>query len=432
MIDPEIGFTSDVIRDPSRFVGRADLISDCVRALNSPLGLIALYGKRGVGKSSLLRQIQQMALGDYSLATSANLSNIVPTHPRTYLTVFYTCDSFLRDGNDLLSRLCNDQDPEDGLLRLVPNDGKNLVEFSRSKEIGVGADLKVVNWGTKGIESSKYARTVPNDVVQTFRNYVSAAVSHQVQRLMKRDGLLIILDEFDVIADKSHLGSLIKSLSSNTVKFAICGVARDLNGLVRDHASVERLLEEGAIHVEPMPSDEARAIIEKANQRYAGAMLFNEAAIEKIIGYCEGYPYLVQMFGKACVNAANRIGLNAVDVQIVNSVLEDIKRGSAFPTLESQYQLAIGNSEHRQLLLHLLAEQPESDTQFNDAIGRVVLRDIRGDAQDLGVDYVDQLIPRLVDQNFGPVLIRLEDRQGVYEFANPVFRVYVRLRHLPT
>jgi hypothetical protein len=46
------------------------------------------------------------------------------------------------------------------------------------------------------------------------------------------------------------------------------------------------------------------------------------------------------------------------------------------------------------------------------------------------VEFVDQLIPRLVEQKYGPVLIRLEDRQGVYEFENPVFRVYTRLRHL--
>ena len=67
MIDPEVGFTSDVIRDPNRFVGRTHLIRSCMNALNSSLGLIAVYGKRGVGKSSLLRQIQQMALGDYTL-----------------------------------------------------------------------------------------------------------------------------------------------------------------------------------------------------------------------------------------------------------------------------------------------------------------------------------------------------------------------------
>lgn len=77
MIDPEIGFTSDVIRDQSRFVGRTDLIRDCIKSLNTPSGLIAVYGKRGVGKSSLLRQIQQMALGDYTLAKTAGRNQSV-------------------------------------------------------------------------------------------------------------------------------------------------------------------------------------------------------------------------------------------------------------------------------------------------------------------------------------------------------------------
>ena len=67
MIDAEVGFTSDVIRDPRRFVGRADLIQDSIAALNSTQGLIAVYGKRGVGKSSLVRQIQALATGNYDL-----------------------------------------------------------------------------------------------------------------------------------------------------------------------------------------------------------------------------------------------------------------------------------------------------------------------------------------------------------------------------
>jgi len=214
MLDPEKGFTSDVITDPNRFVGRTALIRSCMQALNSPTSLIAIYGKRGVGKSSLLRQVQQMALGDYTLAKNAGLGHEVPPRPRTYLTVFYTCDSMIDSGESLLSRLINDQNDEDGLLRLVPDDGKEVVEFTRAKEVSAGADLKVVNWGAKGVESTKYAKVVPNDTVQTFRNFLSSIVQHQVKGRMKRDGLLILLAEFDVLANKKGLGSLIKSLSS--------------------------------------------------------------------------------------------------------------------------------------------------------------------------------------------------------------------------
>ena len=233
-IDPELGFTADVIRDPSRFVGRTDLIRDCIRAINTPTGLISVYGKRGVGKSSLLRQLQQMALGEYTLAKLAGLGQCVPDKPRTYLTTYYSCDSLISNGKELLSRLCTDQSAEDSLLRLVPNEGKEIVEFTRSKEVSAGADLKVVNWGAKGIESTKYAKVVPDNTVQTFRNFVEAIVTHQVQKRMNRDALLIILDEFDVIKDKEGIGSLIKSLTTPQVKFAICGIGKDLSDLVDD------------------------------------------------------------------------------------------------------------------------------------------------------------------------------------------------------
>src|SRR2546422_7690878 len=113
MIDPDVGFTSDVIRDPVRFIGRTQEIRDCTKALNSSLSLTAVYGKRGVGKSSLLRQVQQLATGSYSLLKNAGLTAEIPRHPRRYLTVYYTCDSMIKNGEDLLLRLCNDQDADD-------------------------------------------------------------------------------------------------------------------------------------------------------------------------------------------------------------------------------------------------------------------------------------------------------------------------------
>ena len=428
MIDPEIGFTADVIRDPSRFVGRTDLIRDCMSAVNSSTGLISVFGKRGVGKSSLLRQLQQMALGEYALAKRAGLAHLIPSKPRTYLTVYYSCDSLISNGKDLLSRLCNDQSAEDSLLRLVPDDGKEMVEFARSKEVSAGADLKVVNWGAKGIETSKYAKVVPNDIVQTFRNFVDSIVVHQVKKRMKRDALLIILDEFDVITNKEGIGSLIKSLTTPEVKFAICGVGRDLSDLIHDHASVERLIEQGVLSVKPMPMAESAAIITRANLLFKGALSFEPSVATRIAELGQGFPYLVQLIGKQCVHEANAANTNLVNQSILAKVLDDLKSGKAFPTLESAYQRAIGNSKDRQLLLHLLADQPSEQSLFSDEIGRIVLKASRQDAEELDVQFVDQLIPRLVEKKYGPVLERVPERPGTYEFVNPVLRQYIRLR----
>lgn len=427
MIDPNIGFTSEVIKSPSRFVGRISLIEDCINAINSN-GMIAIYGKRGVGKSSLLRQIQQMALGDYTLAINSGLRNLIPERPKKFLTVYYQCDSIINNASELLNRLCNDQDDQDGLLRLVPDEGKEIVEFNRSKEVHAGADLKVVKWGAKGLESTKYAKVVPGDIVQTFRNFVNSIVNHQVKKRMKRDGLLILLDEFDVIKDKSGMGSLIKSLSSPDVKFGICGIGRDISFLVEDHGSIERLLEQGSLFIRRMPSLEARAIIEKAEELFKGLVVFDDSVKSQIVQYSDGYPYFVQMLGKECVLELNKHGSNKVTKDIFNNVIDKIKTGRRFPNLESAYQRAIGTSTDRQFLLHLLADQPEENSLFSEDVGRVFLKKVRKDASAFDIKNLDQNLPRLLEKKYGPVLIKVDERPGIYEFANPIFRLYVRLR----
>lgn len=313
-------------------------------------------------------------------------------------------------------------------MRLVPNDGKELQEFARSKEVHAGADLKVVNWGAKGVETSKYARVVDGDIVQTFRNFVSAVVTHQVKNRMGRDSLLILLDEFDIISNKKGLGSLIKSLSSKELKFGVCGIGHDLMNLIEDHASVERLLEQGAIHVKPMLPHETEEIINRAERLFGGQIVFDKEIKSEIARISEGYPYFTQLLGKDCVMKANQLSTKTVDQTVFDQVISDIKTGRSFPTLERAYQRAIGNSDDRQMLLHLLAEQPENHTIFDEDVGRVILKKARKEAEEFNVQYIDQLLPRLLDANYGPVLARIPEKQGIYEFVNPVFRLYVRLR----
>jgi hypothetical protein len=378
----------------------------------------------------LTRQIQALANGNYELFRRAGLFHLLPEKPRKYYTVYYQCDSMIANATDLIARLCNDTNEEDGLLRLVPDKGKTLVEFSRVKEDSVGLDLKIANWGTKGQDSSKYANAVPGDLVQTFRNFTNSVVDQNNTLFSKRDALLILLDEFDVIKDKSGLGSLIKSLSSDRVKFGICGIGQDLSSLIADHASVGRLIEQGSIFVSPMTYEETIEIFAVASKLFSGKVIFDKDVVEEISALSEGYPYFAHLIGKACVTEANFQGTNHVDSGVLSTVTEKIKSGQAFPSLEDVYQRAIGQSEDRAILLALLAEQRDERAEYNFRLGQVFLSRTRSSAQDLGVEYMDQLLPRLIEEKYGPILVRLPDARGSYEFADLFFRAYVKLRRI--
>lgn len=424
-LNPEVGFTSAVITDPQRFVGRTDLIENTMRAVNTASSLIAVFGKRGVGKSSLLRQVQLMANGDYEIATRAGLHHLIPDQKRKYYTVFYTCDSQIKNIEQLLIRLCTDTDPADGLLRLVPDRGKELKEFSRSSGENAAIDLKLAKWGAKGEDAEKYAANLRADVVQTFRNFCSTVVTHNNKFWRKRDGLLIFLDEFDVIENKEGIGSLIKSLTSNTLKFAISGIADDLSFLIDDHGSIDRLIEQGYAHVKPMAFPETRKIFETACILYNHQLSFEDDVVEEIHKISMGYPYFAQLIGKRCVEHGNMTGTNNLDKKLLDGVLKEISEGKAFPALEQKYKKAVGDSPDRAMLLTLLAEE---DVAIDDVDGGISLKTIRPTAQDLQIEYIDQLVPRLIDRKFGPALVRKQDQRGAYEFLDPVLRAYVRLR----
>lgn len=180
----------------------------------------------------------------------------------------------------------------------------------------------------------------------------------------------------------------------------------------------------------PMSPAETRGIFSTAETLFKGKVKFGKDVVDQIVEMSEGFPYFAQLIGKASVQYGNNIGTNDLDKKIFGEVLERIKEGRAFPNLEDQYQLAIGKSKERAMLLVLLAEQRSDSTLYNDEIGRVVLQKTRSAAQGLGIEYIDQLMPRLVEERYGPALVKTSDQRGVYEFSDPVFRAYVKLRTL--
>src|SRR5690606_33953109 len=137
-----------------------------------------------------------------------------------------------------------------------------------------------------------------------------------------------------------------------------------------------------------------------------------------------GYPYFAQLMGEECIQIANKSGTNRVGREVIEKVRVETNSGKSVPDLEQEYRRAVGKSEDRKMLLTLLAEQDSDGASYDEGISNVILKNSRTTGQELGIKYIDQLLPRLIEDRYGPVLVRTDD-QGVYEFADPVFRAYV-------
>jgi Cdc6-like AAA superfamily ATPase len=252
-VTPHNAFTpAKEVQDIERFAGRTTLLDDISAALQSDGAQIVLYGQRGIGKSSLARVLGQIAISDKTAI--ARLS----TAPHTkieYLPVHITCDDSIDCVDKLLVRLLTE---DSALASWIPF---KVVEKKYVGEGGAKVGIKVVELSGKISESiTERVVEVEADIQTTFINACRAIIESGVAR----HGLLIIIDEFDRIKDKSGIASILKALGPEKVTFALVGVASDINDLIADHESVARQLTDGSIRVPPMTKEDLAEIITRA------------------------------------------------------------------------------------------------------------------------------------------------------------------------
>lgn len=90
------------ISNASRFAGRKSAVSDAYYGLIATGLHLAIVGNRGIGKTSLSRQVANIATGDNDLLKKLDLP-----HDKNldYLTVYYACGKTTQNTTDLLERL---------------------------------------------------------------------------------------------------------------------------------------------------------------------------------------------------------------------------------------------------------------------------------------------------------------------------------------
>lgn len=401
------------ITDTERFAGREGSVKDAYYALLAEGANIAVVGNRGIGKTSLSRQIAKIGSGDSSLLNKIELKH---DGSLDFLTVYMACGSQISSTDELLERLLTSNSCLADWIYDIPSAKKIMVNYSPKFSAGVpGLGLEL--GGTKETDTTAYHAISNHSIDVVFTNVVDAIAKEKIAK----NGVLIVVDEFDQIPDPRGFASFLKALATNSpnVKFCLVGVAKDIQALMKEHESTDRLFAGSIIHLDPMSPKELTAIITNAETHINDYIIFTPGAKDKLVSLSQGHPYMVHLIGKFALRNAFHGGKKEITEDDIDNTLADIAQRKADPILEGKYRKAVASSSHREIVLKSLAG-------VTDGHGEIWTTNAYRNALDKGVDNSSQYVGQLVTEEYGAEVEKLRDRY--YRFKDSLFQAYVLAR----
>ncbi len=397
------------IDSPDRFAGRRSQVEGAYRALIASGANLAIVGNRGIGKTSLARQVLAIACGKTVLLDRLSIPH---DGPLDFMPLYLACGETTKGYEHVLERLLTSQSCLADWIYDIPQAKKAVESYSPKFTAGF-----------VGLESQKVTETavqhaiVAHDVGTIFTNVVTAIV----ERKITRNGILIVIDEFDQLADPTGFAAFLKSLATNApgVKFCIVGVAHDLRQLMKEHESSDRLFAGSIINMPPMSDSELTEIADIAEKSIDDAILFHVDAKRELVSLAQGHPYMVHLIGKYALRAAFLDGQAVISRDAITATLRTIAERGADLILEDRYKTAIASSPQREVVLRAMAgcQRPDGEIWTGDAYQL---------ALDKGVDNASQYVGNLVTDAYGAELVNVRERY--YRFKDSLFRAYVCAR----
>jgi hypothetical protein len=324
---------------PGMFSGRQNELFGIERCLfqtkNGNPRHFLIEGERGIGKSSLMLFVKNLASGKLTSSDNSNFN---------FLVIDIELNSNSTDieiinkiGATLRSQLMSSVE-----LKTV---AKGILDF-------------LSNWKILGIEYKKSGNFLDpieaiDDLARAVRDLM-ACVGHLL------DGVVLLIDEADKPeVGASKLGEMIKLLTERLTRIGCENVCIGLAGLPTlmpklraSHESSPRIFESMALGA--LSIDDRKNVINRgldiANERIQEKTIINSDAIDMLAIVSEGYPHFLQEFAYASFEEDKDNIISVVDVQ--NSIF---KSGGAIYQLgkryfESMYYEKISSPDYRKVL----------------------------------------------------------------------------------
>ncbi len=375
---------------PEFFAGRTREIQRLEAEVAAPGRHVAIYGERGVGKTSLAQ-----------LASFFLRRNEDDTH-------FVRCEK-TSTFDDLFADVLASAGIEVTL---------NGMESDGERHAGM-------TLGPLGFSASRRIR----------RTFKKIAAGRQISpRLLldqfaQREGLIII-DEYDRVRDSpthTRMAELLKQFSdaASRTRIILVGVAESVSQLVGEHESLGRSLAQ--IKLERMSDEELSQIISKAEEHLR--LSFRSEIKRRIVRLADGFPYFVHLIGRHAAQAAGAELLRNPGARLVVAEDEYIKGlsealANAEHSLSEQYSAATVTtrrpSQKFTLILWAMALSDEREVQVKDLAKNMSFFI----GQEVKPGSFNWNLGQLASPARGSVLTKV--REGCYKFSNPLMRPFVR------
>ena len=361
------------------FAGRAQQRGDVIDAVLQRGRHAVLFGERGVGKTSLSSVIKEYLeqLGQAVLAPRVNC-DYTDTFSSIWIKIF-----------------------------------KEFKYNEEQQKIGFGGDTISVLHTVA--EQLKGREVTPDDV----RAVLTAVGKDCV--------LIIIVDEFDRIADKTGtlFSDTIKTLSDQSVPatLVLVGVADTVETLIREHESVERALAQ--IRVPRMSRDELNEIITLGLREVS--MVIRDDARVRLVALSQGLPHythLVGLYAARNANRNNRLEIDRTDIQA--GVVEAVKNAqeSIVATHHRAVMSARIESLYRQVALACALSKTDERGYFTASSVRRPMSVIMGRGYD--IPAFARHMNEFCEPSRGPILQRIgAPRNYRFRFVNPLMQPFV-------
>lgn len=291
----------------SRFAGRQEVLREVIRAIEDQQLHVMVYGDRGIGKTSLLMVVSELA------------------QQAGYAVHYVSCGEDAEFSEIFRS-----------ILARIP------LLYDASLDPSVEA---VEQGGTLAdrLPGGKFSVPLLSEVLSSL---AGAKV-------------LIVLDEFDRASDprfRKSIAELIKNLSDRAlpVQFLIGGVASSLPGLISDAPSIRRNVV--GVSLPNMNGEEIRELVDIGARR--GRLTFAESAMARLVEASAGLPYLAGLLAQYGTLEAIGDGQSEVSLRHMTRAIAAARReiGSR---LSPAAQRVFGDPElcgHKDLILAAAAE----------------------------------------------------------------------------